>query len=106
MHFPPPTRRTKPPLNLTSIIDVVFLLIIFFMLTSHFIEEQTLRLNIATLAKQDKAAAATPFLITIKPEGERVLQGVTYDEASLRTALQDLLQQDSAAAFLLKPEEY
>ena len=39
-------RRAGALLNLTPLIDIVFLLLVFFMLTSHFIEDQTIDINL------------------------------------------------------------
>ena len=38
-------RRASSILNLTPLIDIVFLLLVFFMLTSHFIEEQVIDID-------------------------------------------------------------
>lgn len=39
-------RRTSQSPNLTPLIDVVFLLLVFFMLTSHFVREETIAIEL------------------------------------------------------------
>jgi biopolymer transport protein ExbD len=39
-------RRPRPGPNLTPLVDVVFLLLLFFMLTSHFVREEVIELSL------------------------------------------------------------
>ncbi|MES9848528.1 MAG: biopolymer transporter ExbD, partial [Candidatus Thiodiazotropha sp.] len=39
-------RRSGQVLNLTPLIDVVFLLLVFFMLTAHFIEDEAIDIQL------------------------------------------------------------
>lgn len=45
MHFEGRRRASTTP-NLTPLIDVVFLLLVFFMLTSHFVKEDTIKVDL------------------------------------------------------------
>ena len=45
-----PGTEDEPDINLTPLIDVVFLLLIFFMLASSFAQERALTLEVAELA--------------------------------------------------------
>jgi biopolymer transport protein ExbD len=47
MHFEGRRKTSRMP-NLTPLIDVVFLLLVFFMLTSHFIREEAIPLSLPT----------------------------------------------------------
>ena len=49
-------QRARRPLGLTPLIDVVFLLVIFFMLASRFGDERKLVLDVATTAASAVAA--------------------------------------------------
>ena len=84
-------RRSATVLNLTPLIDIVFLLLIFFMLTSHFIEEQVIPI---TLPRAETGGDVTrkDFLeVLITPEGELLVDGepVQLDdlEQTIRGAL-------------------
>ncbi|MCU0940315.1 MAG: biopolymer transporter ExbD [Burkholderiaceae bacterium] len=53
-------RRTEEPeLNMTSLIDVVLLLLIFFMLSTRFIDEGRLQLRLPEAGIEPEAAAST-----------------------------------------------
>lgn len=84
------TRRDEPELNLTSLIDVVLLLVIFFMLATTFVTEGRLRVTLpqASAAPADKAQKS--IVITISAQGsyrvnERTL--LNNSRETLRAAL-------------------
>lgn len=95
---PPPRRR----LNLTPMIDVVFLLVVFFMLASRFAIEG------ATPVAGAAAGAAErwdgpPRLIDLEPEGVR-LNGVAIAPEGLAAALAPLMS-GPGDPVLLRPAE-
>lgn len=46
MQYERPKRRSGVALNLTPMIDVVFLLLVFFLLTAHFVQEKQLNIEL------------------------------------------------------------
>ena len=63
-------RRAGAILNLTPLIDIVFLLLVFFMLTSHFIEDQSIDINLPK-AKSGSEALGEEFVeVIVDPEGQ------------------------------------
>lgn len=79
-----PRPRRRP--SLTPMIDVVFLLLVFFMLASRFGSDALVPLN---LAGQGAAYSGPPRLIDVLPEGQR-LNGVAQDLDEMVAALDDL----------------
>lgn len=78
--------REEPDLNLTSLIDVVLLLLIFFMVSTTFVEEA--RIKIRLPQSSDKAAPAPtrdPILITVAASGEYLVNGKTLVNTSPAT---------------------
>jgi len=68
-------RRAGAILNLTPLIDIVFLLLVFFMLTSHFIENQAIDINLPK-AKSGSEALEQEFVeIILNPQGELLVNG-------------------------------
>lgn len=65
MYFERKTKRRKH-LNLTSLIDVIFLLIVFFMLTSKFSLNQAINLDIAQVVAGDLEPEIKKDIIVIK----------------------------------------
>ena len=84
-------RREDPELNVTSLIDVVLLLVIFFMLSTTFVKESRLRVELPAVSVAPVEATHEPVVITITAQGsyrvnERAL--VNNSRATLRAALQ------------------
>ncbi|QDU55985.1 ExbD/TolR family protein [Aeoliella mucimassa] len=81
-------------LSLTPLIDVVFLLLIFFLVATRFEEEErSLAVNLP------KASAAQPTMfegkeifVTINAEGDYFIEGKQFSAASLETELKNLYE--------------
>ncbi|MBK0326241.1 biopolymer transporter ExbD [Rhodobacteraceae bacterium F11138] len=80
-------RRSRRP-SLTPMIDVVFLLLVFFMLASRFGLDQVLPLP---LAGAGGTYDGPPRLIDVSPDGVR-LNGRALDETALAATLAELVK--------------
>ena len=88
-------KLTPPPeakLQMTSMIDVVFLLIIFFMLVTEMskMEAEALSLPTATEGIDDKDPPKNRIVINIKEEGTIVVSRRTYSPRGLRSLLHEV----------------
>lgn len=85
-------RRTEEPeINVTPLIDVVLLLVIFFMVSSTFIQDGRLRIQLPQSSAQPERRPADPIVIVVGPDGsyrvnDRAL--VNNTAATLRAALE------------------
>ncbi len=82
-------------LNLTSLIDVLFLLVIFFLLTTRFVTSDSIDLSISTIAenKKDDTATNTATIITLLANGRFTLGGTTeYKIEELGTKISQLFK--------------
>ncbi len=68
--------RSRPGLNITPLIDVVFLLLIFFMLTSTFIEPRAIDLVLPGQRSAERTVSAEPVVVDITPAGVIRLNGL------------------------------
>lgn len=68
--------RPRPRMNIAPLIDVVFLMLIFFMLTSTFIDTASIDLSVS---RSGPAAAAVGdmLLVDVRRDGEVRLNGLT-----------------------------
>ncbi len=83
--------RSGPLLDLTPMVDVVFTLVIFFMVSTTFISlESGLPIDLPQ-AQNNEAQSAEQPTVTITGEGRIYLAGAEVDEASLVEALRPLL---------------
>lgn len=90
-------RRRRP--NLTPMIDVVFLLLVFFMLVARFDLDRTILLSAA--ASEGSTYRGAPRLVTVAPETLR-LNGVATELARLGGEV-NLLMPDADALVVVRP---
>jgi biopolymer transport protein ExbD len=103
-----PRRAEEPEINLTSLIDVVLLLVVFFMLSSTFIEEGRLRIRLPEAANAPvERARAEPIVVTVTASGGyRVneLELVNASSDTLRAALVKTAGDDRSAPVTLRAD--
>ena len=95
-----PRRTEEPDINLTSLIDVVLLLVIFFMVSTSFTVDGRLRLQLPGASAKPEQQAVEAVIIAITADGtysvnDRVLANAT--PATLRTALDRLVKSSGGA---------
>lgn len=91
--------RSRKRASLTPMIDVVFLLLVFFMLASQFGVDRVLSLG---ASGTESNYSGPPRLVVIKPEGV-FLNGVRVDLDALPNAVSPLMQAKDDA-IVLKPD--
>jgi len=93
MRIPTRTQDRGFAFNITPLIDVVFLLIIFFLVASHFIRNENLERIDLPLASQgkDEAESASRLVITVLPTGQLVLRTTPIPDAEFEQRLQQLV---------------
>jgi len=88
----PPEEQESTVLNLTPIVDVVFLLLIFFLVATRFDEEEReISTRLAEVAKaQPLTMPPNEVIVNITEKGEYIVVGETLDEPTLAGFLHDL----------------
>lgn len=97
MEFPRRPRR-KASIELTPLIDVVFQLLVFFILTSSFVQP-SLRLDLPTGGTLDEADPS-PIVLEIDGAGRLALDGKTIERAKLEDELRAALSDGRTAVRL------
>jgi biopolymer transport protein ExbD len=98
------SRRRKPAINVTPLIDVMFLLIIFFMVSSTFREQLGIQIDLPhaeTAAQQERP----PHEIAVRADGSYFLGQRLVTVEELRQGLSALLQEDPQTSFVLRADE-
>ena len=96
--------REEVEVNLTPLIDVVFLLLIFFMVSTTFTKETSLSLDLPEASSQSSRASDTQIEITITQGGDFALNGVSLinkKDDTLRAALEKVSEGDSAIPLVI-----
>jgi biopolymer transport protein ExbD len=100
--------RQKPALDfhveLSPLIDVVFLLLIFFMVSSTFVEEAALEINLPE-SSSTAESPEEPLEILAKPGGEISFQGQPVAIENLEDAIREALKEDPGKPVILKGDE-
>ena len=96
--------REEDSINLTPLIDVVFLLLIFFMVSTTFTKETHLEIDLPEAVGEAATSAEDPLEIIINAAGEYAVNGqslVNNKAATLRSALSEVGQGDTSRALII-----
>ncbi len=77
--------RVKPEFSLAAMIDVIFLLLMFFMLTSNFVTPNALNLQLPS--STSKSMASPALSVSVKADGTFYIDTKNIDKARLEAAL-------------------
>lgn len=89
-------RRAAVDINMTPLIDIVFILLIFFLMTSTFIQDSGFKVDLPSASAENADEIFDALVVQITSRGEIVLQGTTTDAAGLATELTRLKEKLSA----------
>ena len=81
-------RRSSHVPNITPLIDIVFLLLVFFMLTSHFVQDDTLNIQLPETESGQRLDEKKSIEIIINSEGQWLYEELLLNEDDLFTVLQ------------------
>ena len=90
-------------IDLTPMLDVIFIMLIFFIVTTSFIREAGIKVNrpsAQTAQKEDRAN----ILVAISPAGEIWIDKQRVDIRGLRPAIQRLKAQNPEAAVIIQAD--
>lgn len=98
-------RRTSYVPNLTPLIDIVFLLLVFFMLTSHFVRDEVINIDLPKADSGEQLDEPEQVEIVINEAGDYAIndQIVTLD--SLQIILQDELSDQKEKVVRIRGDE-
>ena len=90
-------------LNVTSLIDVLFLLLIFFMISTTFLSTPAIKLELPE-AKHADAVRQQPLVVYVDEDGTLYLNDEPINAARLPAALKDKLMENDDKAVILKAD--
>lgn len=98
----------EPEVNLTSLIDVVLLLLVFFMVSTSFVRQAQLKIKLPESSSEVDAAEMIPLLeIIITADGDFWVndqQLINNDPMTLRTALAEVAGEDRALPVTIRAD--
>lgn len=97
-------QEEEPRLGIAPLIDVVFLLLIFFMLTSHFDVASGIRIDLPRVAQKIYGDHEAKITLIIDPSGEVYFEGRRSDLKALEARLRDLVEKQGLARVILQAD--
>ena len=104
MRFRKP-KEEEPSLGITPLIDVVFLLLIFFMVTSHFNVASGIPIRLPKVAQKAYDRDDQKIMIVIDREGRTYLKGEKIDLKDLGPRLQNIVEKEDLIHLLLQADK-
>jgi biopolymer transport protein ExbD len=96
-------RSRKRLISLTPLIDVVFILLIFFMLASNYLQWRSIELNTPTVSTVGSAMEGA-ILVRLKADGGLDLNGETLSLEGLGARVHTHLERNPDQPILVQPE--
>jgi biopolymer transport protein ExbD len=98
-------RRTSHVPNLTPLIDIVFLLLVFFMLTSHFVRDEVINIDLPKADSGDALDEPKQVEVIITKEGEYSINDQRLTLEALEVRLLDELREQEEKVVRIRGDE-
>ncbi len=98
-------RYIKPVINIASLVDVLFLLLIFFMVTSAFVEQPNIKLELPS-TRHSEVSKIENMVLTISRDGELFLQDRPVDKKNLEKELRRVILDTGDDVLVLKADKF
>ncbi len=97
-------RYIKPVINIASLVDVLFLLLIFFMVTSAFVEQPNIKLELPS-TKHSEVSKIERTVLSIARDGQLFLQDRPVDKNQLEKELRRVILDTGEEVLVLKADK-
>ncbi len=97
-------RYIKPVINIASLVDVLFLPLIFFMVTSAFVEQPNIKLELPT-TRHSEVSKVERTVLTISRDGQLFLKEKPVDKQNLEKELRRLMLDTGDDVLVLKADK-
>jgi biopolymer transport protein ExbD len=98
-------KREEPRIELTPMVDVVFLLLIFFMISTTFIDTPGIAIKLPESSAPTLTRTPEEVEVTLSREGEIFLQGEAVSPNQLAERLRSYQAQAAEMTFMLRADE-
>lgn len=98
-------RREEPRIDLTSLVDVVFLLLIFFMISTTFVEAPGLGIQLPRAGSRRAPEPQKEVTVALSRDGAALLAGRRLDDAALEMLLRQKLAENPKTIFVLQADQ-
>jgi biopolymer transport protein ExbD len=102
-----PKEREEPDINLTPLIDVVFLMLIFFMVSTTFEKESIVKVDLPKASTSEEAVDDDVVEVTINAKGEFFLNRtkvLNTESKTLKAAIIKIMDNDNRKPFVIRAD--
>jgi biopolymer transport protein ExbD len=99
------TRQEEPSLGIAPLIDIVFLLLIFFMVTSHFDVASGVRIKLPQISRVIFDQQEDQVTVLIDPSGQTYFEGKALDLTALGERLRELVEEKNSVQLILQADK-
>lgn len=99
-----PSRRRRALISLTPLIDVVFILLIFFMLASSFLDWSAVPLSTPSAQQTSAVTDEPPLSVRITLEAGVRIEGKTVDLDTIERVIRQYLDEQPERTVVVQPE--
>ena len=97
------SRPRRRLITLTPLIDVVFILLVFFMLASNFLDWRVIELDLAKSTQGTSPRVNRPWVIRVEHNGRVALNDQQLNLQRLKERVRALLQSNPEQSFIIQP---
>ncbi len=98
-------RYIKPVINIASLVDVLFLLLIFFMVTSAFVEQPNIKLELPS-TRYSEVSKMNNMVLSIARDGKLFIQDKPVDKKNLEKELRRVILDTGDDVLVLKADKF
>lgn len=98
-------RRGLTDINLTPLVDIVFILLIFFLITSTFVQSPGIDVNLPKSSSSGDSTQAQSIVITVAESGQLIYRGEEIDIGGLQDILDKLYKESPSRQVVIQADE-
>ncbi len=98
-------RRDLSDINVTSLVDIIFNLLVFFLLTTSFSQSAGVEVQLPSAASADTKLTSQDLIVALTREGVTVVQGESVDAEGLAAALKQHKERADAGAVVVQADQ-
>ncbi len=98
-------RRGLTDINLTPLVDIVFILLIFFLITSTFVQSPGIDVNLPKAGSSTDTRQSQSIVITVDENGQLIYGGEVTDIGGLKDTLTNLFKDSPNHQIVIQADE-
>ena len=98
------TRKRDAEINITPLIDIVFILLIFFLITSTFVQDSGIKVDLPRANQSSSTGTNHQIVVTVTADGRMVYEGEALSKDELQEKLTGLYKEKVEQMFIIEAD--